>query len=186
MRHDSVPDVLPVLRAGDFALRAIEPEDASAWFRYLCDPEVTELTSYDITSLGQAETMIAHIAARFREKASMRWAIVRGGAGELIGTCGYLWFDGHRAEIGYDLAKEHWGRGVMPLAVSAMLDWGFERLGLHRIEATVMEGNQRSARVLDKLGFLREGTMRDYKLVRGEYRDFWLFARVEAGLTLRR
>jgi ribosomal-protein-alanine N-acetyltransferase len=175
--HDSVPDAFPAIRFGDFTLRAIEPRDAEDWFRYLTDPDVTALTSYDVRSLDDVDTMIARLAERFRDKSSMRWAIADAND-RLIGTCGYLWFEGHRAEIGYDLARGHWGQGIMPAAVAAVLNWGAEHLRLHRVEATVMAGNVRSARVLEKLGFEREGTLRDYKLVRGSYQDFWLFARV--------
>jgi ribosomal-protein-alanine N-acetyltransferase len=177
--HDSVPDVFPVIRCGDFTLRAIEPRDAQAWFGYLSDPEVTALTSYDITTIDQVDTMIAQLVGRFRDKTSLRWAIADA-RDALIGTCGYLWFEGHRTEIGYDLSRQYWGHAIMPAAVTAMLDWGAEHLRLHRVEATVMVGNLRSARVLEKLGFLREGTLRDYKLVRGEYRDFWMYARIAA------
>ena len=82
--------------------------------------------------------------------------------GEPMGTIGlYLYSKEHkRAEIGYDLMKEHWGNGYITEAVKTIVDYGFNTLGLVRIEATVDSENGASAKVLEKNGFKHEGTLR--------------------------
>lgn len=161
-----LPDTFPPLDAGEFALREILPEDAADWYRYLGDREVTELTSSDYDSQA--------------EETAMRWAIARKDDGVMVGDCGYNHFDwrSESAVIGYQLSKEYWGRGVMTNAVNTMLRWGFAELGLNRIEATTNPLNHRSARVLEKLGFQREGTLRDYVLARGAFRNCWIWGLV--------
>ncbi len=64
----------------------------------------------------------------------------------------------------------------MSATVQAVMKWGFEVLEINRIQATVMAGNLASARVLEKCGFQKEGTLREYKICRGQPRDFWMFA----------
>jgi ribosomal-protein-alanine N-acetyltransferase len=94
-------------------------------------------------------------------------------SGEPMGTIGmYLYSKEHkRAEMGYDLMKEHWGKEYMTEAVGAMVSYGFNVLGLERIEATVDSENGASARVLEKNGFKHEGTMRRRFYHDGKWHD---------------
>jgi len=166
------------LDLGEYVLRALQSSDISAWYAYLSDPEVTRLTSYIIESDKAVSTMVEEYIAGYAQKTSTRWAIARKDSDALIGTCGYYWWNASHsvAELGYDLARSYWGKGVMSRAVQASTNWAFETLGINRIQATVMVDNFGSARVLEKNGFLREGTLREYKICRGQPRDFWMFA----------
>ena len=85
---------------------------------------------------------------------------------------------GRRAEIGYDLARAWWGRGVMDELMPAALGFAFGALGLRRVEAMVTPGNDRSCRVLERHGFTREATLRDYGFWRGRFWDQILYARL--------
>ncbi len=83
----------------------------------------------------------------------------------------------HRhAELAYDLAPQYWGQGVMRRAVVAMLTWGFSEFGLNRVHAFVTTSNHRSIRLLARCGFSREGTRRQYRIARGEPKDFHPYA----------
>ena len=75
------------------------------------------------------------------------------------------------AELGYALAKPHWGKGLMPEAARAAVDWGFEQLGLAKVYAMVDVRNARSLRVMEKLGMAREGVLRSHASVRGNRID---------------
>lgn len=167
-----------ILDLGEYVLRPFHPSDVSAWFDYLSDPEVTRLTSYDIKSDKAVSAMIEGYIAGYAEKTSTRWAIAIKDSDTLIGTCGYYgWNASHSvAELGYDLSRSYWGKGVMSRAVQASVRWAFETLEINRIQATVMVNNIGSARVLEKNGFLKEGILRDYKICRGNPCDFWMFA----------
>jgi ribosomal-protein-alanine N-acetyltransferase len=111
----------------------------------------------------------------------IRWAIEPIEHDEMIGTVGLLRFDfEHRhAELGYDLARRWWGRGLIPEAAAAVIRYGFSVLGLHRIEAGVLPENDASVRVLQKLGFVEEGTRRDYLHAKGRFHSFRWFSLLE-------
>jgi ribosomal-protein-alanine N-acetyltransferase len=172
-----IPDELPVLRAGDFTLRSPEPADAAAWFARNADPEVVFPTSADLM-VNPAEGLesIEWFLHYFHEKTAIRWAIAPPGGGAAVGDVGLHAFHEKnlRAELGYVLAKEWWGQGVATACAGACLDYGFRELGLNRIEAIVMDGNERSLAVLRKVGSQKEGLMREYKIARSEPRDFWM------------
>lgn len=73
------------------------------------------------------------------------------------------------AEIGYWLGKDYVGKGIMTRAVKSMLTYGFEDLGLHKMEIWVAEGNSKSRHIPESLGFLQEGAKRDSLLLREQY-----------------
>jgi ribosomal-protein-alanine N-acetyltransferase len=78
--------------------------------------------------------------------------------------------------IGYILNRDFWGRGYATELAQALLDFGFEKLGLHRIYATCDIENKPSAHVLEKIGMQREGRLREYRLQGENWRDQYLFA----------
>lgn len=82
----------------------------------------------------------------------------------------------HSAEIGYWLGRRFWGRGITPVAVNAVVRYAFETLGLIRLEAHIFARNQQSARVLEKVGFKREGLLRQASMKEGEALDNVLYA----------
>lgn len=80
------------------------------------------------------------------------------------------------ANIGYWMGERHAGKGIMVEAVKLVCRYGFSGLGLHRIEAACIPDNNRSVRVLEKAGFQREGLLRSYLRINGEWRDHLLYA----------
>ena len=159
------PSSIPELATERLRLRAPLPRDAAALLALIGDPEVTKYIDLPtITTLAEAQALLARLAQRFAARDMIRWAIELVEHGEMIGTVGLLRFDfEHRhAELGYDTARRWWGRGLTPEAAGAVIRYGFSAMGLHRIEAGVLPGNDASVRVLQKLGFVEEGTRRDY------------------------
>lgn len=152
--------------------------DAAGWHAYLSDPEVTELTSIGEPSLQDIGNVIQGYIDGFAAETSVRWAIAPGADAKIIGDCGFNHFDFRNdvAVIGYVISRSYWGRGLATNAVGAMLSWGFEQLGLNRIEATINPDNARSIRVAEKLGFMREGRLRDYRRMSGGgFRDCYIY-----------
>jgi ribosomal-protein-alanine N-acetyltransferase len=178
MKLDNLSFPPATIKFSEYILRPLRPSDASAWYSYLSDPEVTRLTSYQIASVDAVDAMIANYMTGYRQKTSTRWAITHKDSDALIGTCGYYWWDAHHAmaELGYDLSRSDWGKNLMTSAVQAVVAWGFETLEVNRIQATVMVDNIGSRRVLEKNGFQLEGTLRELKFAHGEPRDFWMFS----------
>ncbi len=168
----------PVLETPRLILRAATSDDAEAVFAIFADEEVTryhDLSTF--TSLEEALGVIERRARRFANGQGIRWGIVRKGDNTLIGSCGFGAWDkqAHRAEIGYELARNCWGQGIMTEALQAILPFGFERMGLHEVVAEVMLQNTASMRVLTKLGFRDEGILPQRGYWKGEHHDLKRF-----------
>ncbi len=177
------PATFPTLTAGSFTLRAIQASDTPALRTYLSDPEVIERTSYEVPTRREIDGLVQFYAHAFATRSAIRWAIAESAAKPIVGTCGLSAFSEkhQRAELGYELAREAWGQGVATAVAARVVSFAFEELALHRVEATVMAGNARSERVLEKLGFAKEGVLRGYKLARGEFRDYSIWAVLRDG-----
>jgi ribosomal-protein-alanine N-acetyltransferase len=178
----SWPSRFPELATEHLRLRAPLPQDAAALLRILGDPEVTRYHNMPtLTTLAEAQEALERLEQRYTARQTIRWAIELVEHSEMIGTVGLLRFDFElrRAEVGYELARRFWGRGLTPEAVAAVIRYGFAVLGLHRIEAGVLPGNDASVRVLQKLGFLEEGTRRDYLYCKGRFHSFRWFSLLE-------
>ncbi len=107
------------------------------------------------------------------------WGVVLKDSGAFVGTCGMDagYAPEHaRAELGYVLSREHWGRGLMPEAVRAVIRFGFGRMGLNRVQARCIAENVASARVMEKAGMAYEGTLRESEFIKGAYRDMKLYS----------
>jgi ribosomal-protein-alanine N-acetyltransferase len=107
--------------------------------------------------------------------------VIRDQSGGFVGTCGFhlMTFErGRRAEVGYDLGRVHWGRGVMDEVLPVVLAFGFGVFGLRRIEAMVTPGNARSCALLERHGFRREGLLRDHGYWKERFWDQILYARL--------
>jgi ribosomal-protein-alanine N-acetyltransferase len=173
------PPQAPTLQAGRWLLRPFSTADVPALRAYLTDPAVTSQTNYDIRSPRDVEMLVQYYTHAYSRHTDIRWAIVSNDdPSSLVGSCGLSSINERhrRAEIGYDLSPDHWGKGIATEAVTRVLKFAFEELGLNRIEATVMSGNEAAERVLTRLGFQREGVLRQYKVSRGVARDYTLFS----------
>ena len=103
----------------------------------------------------------------------MKWGVALRTGNALVGTVTLVNFDftHRRAEVGYALGRAHWGNGYIREALNALLAYAFEELGMHRIEADVDPRNAASIRTLERLGFVREGYLRERWHVGGEIQD---------------
>lgn len=98
---------------------------------------------------------------------------------QAIGVIGLVPGTGERrcvAELSYWLGEKYWGRGIVSAAIPVMLDFGIPKFELERIESYVFAGNDASARVLEKAGFVHEGTLRRSAIKDGQLLDRWLYA----------
>lgn len=159
-------------------LRPLRPGDEAPLFRMHADAEFMRYwSSAPWPDPGVAQRMIASDAAELASGLHMRVGIVRRDDSALIGTCSLFRFDeqNRRAEVGYGIARECWRQGYMSEAVGAVLDFAFDGLGLIRLEADIDPRNVASGRSLEKLGFVREGYLRQRWIVAGEVCDSILY-----------
>ena len=166
MNLDCVFQGFPHLETERFGLRKLELSDAESLFTILADEEVTRF--YDdetFTEISQAKAQIQAWANGFDERRSIRWGIVRREDDIVIGTCGYYGFNvwHRRGSLGFELARSYWRQGIMTEALETIIAFGFNEVGLNRIQAVVMPGNEGSEKLLEKLGFRREGVLREYE-----------------------
>ena len=171
-------ETFPVLHTERLDLVEIRQEHLEDIFKIFGDSRVTEY--YNIVTLKEveeAQKFVDHFRNRFAERAGVRWGIALKGQSNIIGTIGFNNFaKGHRANIGYDLQQQHWGRGYLTEALKAVAAFGFKELGINRIEAEVMPGNVASERVLDKVGFAFEGVLRDWMLWNAKHYDMRMYS----------
>ncbi|MGP4071742.1 GNAT family N-acetyltransferase [Piscibacillus sp. B03] len=106
------------------------------------------------------------------------WGIEYKQNGKLIGTADFVWWqkDHHAAEVGYVLSPDYWGEGIVPEVVQALIQFGFEKMNLIRIQALCLEENTQSERVMQKVGMTYEGTLHKRYFVKGEHRNLKMYA----------
>jgi RimJ/RimL family protein N-acetyltransferase len=171
------PQHPPTIALDGARLRPLRVADAAALYAYLRDPPVTELTSYPVVSASLVETMIERSPSRWAAGELSRWGIVLPHEDQLVGTCGFNEYSqAHRwAELAFDLAQAHWGKGLMRQAVAAVLQWAFRQDQVDRVHAFVRVDNRRSWGLLERSGFVREGCLRSYRVCRGQRHDFYIY-----------
>ena len=167
-------DRLPTLTTDRLVLRWIEERDGASLRKVFGDPEVVRYWSSPALPDDAAAVALAReIQELFRQRLLFQWGIAGRDDDRLLGTA-TLWrvdLPHRRAEVGFALAREAWGKGLMSEALRALLDHAFDVLGLHRIEADTDPRNRRSLALLERLGFRREGYLRERFHVAGELQD---------------
>jgi RimJ/RimL family protein N-acetyltransferase len=170
-----MPDLKPVtLTTERLRLRWMDERDVVAHFAVFSDPEVTRYWSgAPWTDIAQSAEAIAATMAAYADGSGLRFGVELLESGELIGNVSLHHFveQNRRCDIGYALASLHWGKGYVTEALEALIRYGFEVLDLNRIEADIDPLNAASARVLEKLGFRKEGYMPERWIVNGETAD---------------
>lgn len=171
------PQLPPTIDLDGVRLRPLRLADADALYAYLRDPAVTELTSFPVVSRRLAEAMIERSVSRWAAGELSKWGVALQQDDQLVGTCGFNeWSQVHRwAELAYDLAQAHWGKGLMRQAVAAVLRWTYRQDQVDRVHAFVRIDNRRSERLLERSGFVREGCLRSYRVCRGKPHDFYIY-----------
>jgi RimJ/RimL family protein N-acetyltransferase len=123
--------------------------------------------------LSEARASVQRVKGFFPAHEALRWSITRPPDDRMLGHLSLFNFSEQsgRADIGYVLAREHWGHGFMHEALTAAVDYAFGSMGLRRLEADTDPRNVVSVRALERLGFAREGLMRERWQVGDELSD---------------
>jgi len=160
------PETFPTIETTRLILREITQDDASAIFRNFSDPDVAKwFLEQPLTKMDQVTQIIDAFNREFVQGKGLTWAVVLKEDDTCVGTCGYGDIEsGDRGEIGFDLAKERWGRGFMTESLTAIIDYGFETLNLLKVEAHTYSNNTRAIRLLEKLGFQLDSVSEDSHL----------------------
>jgi [ribosomal protein S5]-alanine N-acetyltransferase len=155
-------------------------KDAEVIFRgYARDAEVTRYVSWRFhCTVEETREFLRACLAAWEERKSFQWAIIRKEDRQLVGMISAR-VDGHKWELGYVLARPHWGRGYMTEVVRSLIEWALKQPEIYRVWAVCDIANLASARVMEKAGMTREGTLRRWSVhpnVSGEPRDSFCYS----------
>ncbi len=156
------PVDFPRLETERLILREMTRGDSEAIFQNYSDEDISKyFMDEPFTRLEQAQSLVEAFREEFKQGKALTWALVLRGTDVCIGTCSFILQSSSCVELGYDLAKVHWGKGLMSEAIGAVLEYGSSRLGCGKIEADTMSHNVRSINLLTRSGFrfddVREG-----------------------------
>lgn len=140
---------------------------------------MTEHTSWNLASPADLIPLFDSIESE-ADDSIRRLGIIEESSNVLIGTIGFHTVStiNKTAEIAFDIAPLRWGRGIGRAVCEAATQWAFDGAGWVRVQAVVLDANERSASVLRACGFQREGYLRDYRMVRGAPSNFVLYSRL--------
>ncbi len=145
-------------------LRRFKTEDAEDMYaNWASDPEVaTFLTWQPHTSVDVTKSLLENWIQRYEDGTYFNWVMEYKETGKVIGNISVvkLYEDTEAAEMGYCMSKAYWGRGLMPEALKAVMDYLFDVIGLNRVAACHDANNPKSGRVMDKAGMKLEGVLR--------------------------
>lgn len=164
---------IPPLETERLRLRGMRVSDAEDMYAYAQREDVTRYLLWaPHPDVNYTKDYLTYVGQRYRTGDFYDWAITLQKEGRLIGTCGFTSFDlaADAGELGYVLNPAYGGQGLATEAVGRLLDFGFGELGLHRIEARFMQGNDPSRRLMERVGMRFEGWSRDAIKVAGRYR----------------
>ncbi|MEN6351739.1 MAG: GNAT family protein [Syntrophomonas sp.] len=166
------------IHTNNFLLRKIENADLDTLHSYWSDEVITKFMNTSFKTVEDSRAMIDLLNGLPENKEGRRWAIVEKSTGRVMGSCGYhnVKAEHRRAEIGYELGLEFWGRGIMQEVLAAVIGHCFDNEEFNRIEAFVTEGNTRSINTLEHMGFKTEGLLRDYEFTQGQFRNQTILA----------
>ena len=159
-------------------LRFVSEADLPAVYEIFSHPEVMRYWSYPPwIDRSQAEQWLSRVREGYRTQTAFQLGIERRADHILVGTCTLFQFEAasRRAEIGYALGRPYWGSGYMHMALKALLQYAFQTLDLNRLEADIDPRNGASAKTLERLGFQKEGHLRERWIVNDEVSDTALY-----------
>jgi RimJ/RimL family protein N-acetyltransferase len=169
---------IPVLETPHLILRRLHEADFADYIEYGQNPAVASNGMWKLyASEAEAHADFTHLLTIY-ERGLMWWALEDKANGKMIGRCELYRDhpDEANADISYALHQRYWGRGYMGEAAERVARYGFEDLQLNRLSATVFPDNLASVHILEKLGMIREGCLRQYRSTRGQPEDVLLYA----------
>ncbi|WP_206424290.1 GNAT family N-acetyltransferase [Cohnella candidum] len=169
----------PIFETNRLYLRKLASSDAEQFYSFASDPLMTEHVRWDYhRSIEDTFALLNSIEQKFKARQSFNWGIVDKPLGNLIGRVCLFGFDEENdmAEIGFALSREFWNRGIASEASKALIEYGFEEMGLNRIEARCNVANLGSEKVMQKIGMKFEGVLRNQIKMKNEYKSQKLYS----------
>lgn len=160
-------------------LKKMHVLDSAELFQIWSDHEVTKFMNIEsFNNENQVKEMILLFDKLSKNEEAIRYTLIELKSNQIIGTCGfnYIDFENAKAEIGYDLNKMYWGQGFAKEAITCLIQYAFNDLNLNRIEAKIEPENINSIRLIEKLSFTYEGTLRKAEKSKNRFIDLNLYS----------
>lgn len=175
----------PELETERLRFRKINLSDANEIFLIRSNDDVMRFMDVPRHhSISDSEKLILTAEESYKKETGMNWAIIEKHSNSFIGYIGFIRiFSEHcRAEIGYVLKPEYWGKGYMFETINRVVRFGFDEMQFHSIEANVNPLNERSQKVLERAGFKKEAYFRENYLFDGKFLDSVIYSLLEKDL----
>ena len=180
----------PPIETDRLLLRAVTAADADAVFAACSNPAVTRFTLFDThrTPDDSRRFVADYVTGSYAERMPDPYAItlLSDPDPRMVGAVGCHWAShpNRTMELGYWLAEHLWGKGIATEAVDALVRFAFAEYPVHRVQARVIAGNAASERVLEKVGFRREGVLRAALYRRERFEDLTMFGLLRGEMTV--
>ncbi|MFD1851357.1 GNAT family N-acetyltransferase [Oceanobacillus bengalensis] len=178
--------VFPIIETDRLILREVNTNDSNDMLAYLSNIDVVKHMGLEpCQTEKEVLDEIAWYQAIYNDGTGIRWGITLKDAGKVIGSCGFLNMNPKhfRTEVGYELSKDYWGKGIASEALQAVVHYGFSHYRFERIEALIEPANLPSLRLVEKQGFKREGLLRHYEFTCGKFDDLYMYSILKEDLT---
>lgn len=161
----------PQLTTERFELQTIVTEDQQFIYEGLSHPQVIPFYGVRYNSFEATKAQMEFYESLSKSGTGYWWKIIEKKTGERVGAIGYNNFNAphNRTEVGYWLLPQYWKQGILSEVFPVVIDHLLQKKQVHRIEALVEDGNADSNRLLERMGFIYEGTMRDCEIKEGRY-----------------
>jgi ribosomal-protein-alanine N-acetyltransferase len=175
----------PELSTERLILRRITTGDTNEIFKLRSDERVMKYIDKErAASIKDAEIFFNLINDSANANSGITWAItLKQSPDKMIGNIGFwrLIKEHYRAEIGYMLHPDFWNKGIMKEALAAAIDFGFNQMKLHSIEAQINTGNTASAHILESVGFIKEAHFKENYFFQGIFSDTIVYSKLNSG-----
>lgn len=173
----------PILTSDRLRLRQFNDNDLDNVFKGLSHPEVIPYYGVSFKTKEATKEQMIWFADLEKNKTGIWWAVCSKEDGTFLGAGGLNdWNHEHKkAEIGFWLLPDFWGKGYMKEAMPVIVNHAFQQMGIHRIEGFVESENNNCKRAMAKLNFQHEGTMRDCEMKHGRFVSVDIFAALNEG-----
>jgi [ribosomal protein S5]-alanine N-acetyltransferase len=154
--------IYPSLATERVNLKILTVNDTEAVYKHFSDETITKYLDFPpCKDMEEAKEIISY----HLEDSGCRWGLFRKDNNEFIGTCGfhYVRTSGNKivAEVGFDLGRDYWGKGIMREVIQSVIEFGFSQIAFEMIDATVEPENERSIALMNRLGFERDSELKE-------------------------
>lgn len=170
----------PILESERVVLRQFKESDLENVFKGLSHPDIIKYYGISFDSLEATKEQMTWFSDLEKNETGIWWAVCSKDNGGFLGAGGLndINKENRKAELGFWLLPEHWGKGLMTETIPLILKYAFEHIELHRIEGFVETENVNCKRALAKLNFNLEGTMRDCEIKNGAFISLDIYSKI--------